>query len=171
MATKRQDRAKPKKPANAGAKNLIPLPLRSKEEQREIRSKGGKASGVVKRQRKTLRKCLLLMASGNVKKGTQQYRGCRDFMELMGMDGDPDGMVLAAASLYKEVLKGSVPAFIAFRDTIGEKPTDYYEDLAPQSPIVLGLVPNKMVDEANRRKAARLEADEDERRRSKGIGA
>lgn len=42
----------------ANDQNLIPLSQRTKEEQREIQSKGGKASGEVRRQRQQLREAI-----------------------------------------------------------------------------------------------------------------
>lgn len=42
----------------ANEQNLIPLSQRTKEEQREIQSKGGKASGEVRRQRQQLREAI-----------------------------------------------------------------------------------------------------------------
>ena len=42
----------------ANEKNLIPLNKRAKKEQREIQSKGGKASGQARREKKTVQKIL-----------------------------------------------------------------------------------------------------------------
>lgn len=43
----------------AGTDNLIPIPNRTKNEQKEITRKGGIASGKARRQRKTLREVLI----------------------------------------------------------------------------------------------------------------
>ena len=83
-----------------GTKNLKPLNTRSKEDQKKIRSAGGKRSGEVRRQRKTLREELLaLLADGN----TQNK---------------------ISTALIDEALNGNVKAFETIRDTIGEKPVD-----------------------------------------------
>ena len=42
----------------AGEDNLIPLDRRAKDEQREIQSMGGVASGAARRRRKALREAL-----------------------------------------------------------------------------------------------------------------
>lgn len=44
-----------------GTKNLIPQSLRTKEQQKEIARKGGKASGEARRKRKTFKEQFLIM--------------------------------------------------------------------------------------------------------------
>ena len=46
---------------NKGAENLIPTNQRSKEEARELGRKGGIASGIARRERKTLKDELLML--------------------------------------------------------------------------------------------------------------
>lgn len=83
-----------------GTKNLKPLNTRSKEEQKKIRSAGGKKSGEVRRQRKTLREELLaLLSDGNTQKD----------MNL---------------AIIQKALNGDTKAYEVVRDTIGEKPVD-----------------------------------------------
>lgn len=78
-------------------------PVRNKEEARERGKIGGKRSGEVRRQRKTLKEeLLLLLASGNTQ-------------EKMSL------------SMIQEALNGNVKAFETIRDTIGEKPIDKAE--------------------------------------------
>ena len=83
-----------------GTKNLIPTNKRTKEEARKISSKGGKRSGEVRRQRKTLREELLVLLS----------------------DGNTQNKISTA--LIDEAMNGNVKAFETIRDTIGEKPVD-----------------------------------------------
>ncbi len=52
--------------ANKGQKNLIPLPERTEAEQRELRKKGGRASGKARREKSNLRKALLTVLSLDV---------------------------------------------------------------------------------------------------------
>ena len=85
--------------------NMKPLNTRSKEDQKKIRSKGGKKSGEVRRARKTLREELLAILS----------------------DGDIQNKMSLA--LVNEALNGNnagsvTKAFETVRDTIGEKPID-----------------------------------------------
>lgn len=88
-----------------GTKNLKPLNTRTKEEQKIICSKAGKASGESRRKRKTLRDELLAMLS----------------------DGDTQKKISVA--LIQEATNGNnagsvTKAFEVIRDTIGEKPVD-----------------------------------------------
>lgn len=92
----------------ANEQNLIPLNQRTKEEQREITSAGGKASGEARRRRKTLKEELLLMLE------------------------DEQIQQSVAAALIKEAIEGNASksvkgAFETIRDTIGEKPVERME--------------------------------------------
>lgn len=83
-----------------GDKNLIPFDQRTEEEQREIRAKGGRASGAARRARKTLREELLaLLAEGDTQKRI-------------------------SLAIIAKAENGSERAWELIRDTIGEKPTD-----------------------------------------------
>lgn len=97
--------------------NLIPQNRRTKREQREIASKGGKKSGEARRDRKKLKEALLLLLA----KGETQ-----------------DNICLA---LIEKAQGGDTKAFEVIRDTIGEKPVDKLahtdsEGNAPDVPIV-----------------------------------
>ena len=84
----------------ANEKNLIPLNERTKSQQREIASKGGKASVEAKRKRKTLKEELLLMLE------------------------DEEVQKSVAVALIQEAQNGNVKAFGMLRDTIGEAPIE-----------------------------------------------
>ena len=84
----------------ANEKNLIPLNERTKSQQREIASKGGKASVEAKRKRKTLKEELLLMLE------------------------DEEVQKSVAVALIQEAQSGNVKAFGMLRDTIGEAPVE-----------------------------------------------
>lgn len=97
--------------------NLIPQNRRTKREQREIASKGGKKSGEARRDRKKLKEALLLLLA----KGETQ-----------------DNICLA---LIEKAQSGDTKAFEVIRDTIGEKPVDKLaytdsEGNAPDVPVV-----------------------------------
>lgn len=83
--------------------NLIPFNELTKEEQREIARKGGKASVEARRKRKTLKEELLLL----LEKGDTQEK--------------------VSLALIKQALEGNTKAFEVIRDSIGEKPTDKLE--------------------------------------------
>ncbi len=83
--------------------NLKSIGDLTKEEQRKITSKGGKASVEARRKRKALREELLLL----LEKGETQKK--------------------ISISLIEQAMKGNVKAFEVIRDTIGEKPNDKLE--------------------------------------------
>ena len=87
-------------------KNLIPLNERTKEEQREIAQMGGKKSGEVRRERKKLRELLEIALSLPDEE-----------------TGEQNDMSITCA-IVKEAKKGNVTAYLAIRDTLGEKPTE-----------------------------------------------
>lgn len=85
---------------NKGIENLIPCSERSKEEARELGRKGGIASGIARRERKTLKDELIML-----------------------LDTDDNNKKISVA-LLKRALEGDISAFTTIRDTIGEKPSD-----------------------------------------------
>ena len=87
----------------ANEKNLIPFNERTKSQQREIASKGGKASVEAKRKRKTLKEELLLILE------------------------DEEVQKSVAVALIQEAQSGNVKAFGMLRDTIGERPVERSE--------------------------------------------
>jgi hypothetical protein len=86
--------------------NLKPFSQRTESEQREIRKKGGIASGKARRERKAF-KDLLTKA---LTEKHPQFNGSNAEAIVAGM--------IAAA------IQGDTKAFIAIRDTIGEKPEE-----------------------------------------------
>ena len=84
----------------ANEKNLIPFNELTESQQREIASKGGKASVEAKRKRKTLKEELLLMLE------------------------DEEVQKSVAVALIQEAQSGNVKAFGMLRDTIGEAPIE-----------------------------------------------
>lgn len=87
-----------------GQENLIPLNERTKEEQREIASMGGKASQKKQRERKKLKEDLLI-ALGIVK-------------------GDKTIQEIGVEAILDKFMSGDIQAFTTIRDTIGEKPRE-----------------------------------------------
>lgn len=107
--------------AQNGTKNLIPLNKRTKEEQTQIATKGGKASGEARRKRKTLKEQLLLMLEADP---TIQDKLINKLIERAYKTGERNG-------------NAANRAFELIRETIGETPivdkkqNENYEDLTP----------------------------------------
>ena len=95
--------------AKDGTENLIPLDKRTKEEQSEITRKGGIASGKARREKRDLKKCLEILLEKDIKAKNG---------EVMS------GAEAVSAKLFEKALKGDVKAFIALRDTAGQKPVE-----------------------------------------------
>lgn len=119
----------------AGEENLIPMNKRTKEEQREIATKGGIESGKVRRERKKMREQAELLLSlpfqdieivdqnGNVKSLLEEFKstsGIKDGQEI-------DNQMAMLIAMWKQALNGgasSVQAFNSLRELVGEKQTD-----------------------------------------------
>lgn len=92
----------------AGKDNLKPpINKRSTEEQREIRSKGGKKSGEVRRAKKTMRELL-------------DYLLEKEITNKKGEKATTKEAILVAA--IKKAIEGDIKALQFIRDTIGEMP-------------------------------------------------
>lgn len=98
----------------ANEQNLKPFDQLTENEQRAIRSKGGKASGEARRARKTLREELLALLSQDIKSDDGKVVNTQ---------------VAMSVALITEALGGNVKAFATVRDTIGEKPVDKVEQV------------------------------------------
>lgn len=81
-------------------------------EQVETARKGGIASGVSKRARKSFKEAIKLLLETEVKDAKGDLKTIQD----IGLD-----------ALAKKLMDGDLNTFIAFRDTIGEKPVDKAE--------------------------------------------
>ena len=91
--------------------NLVPFDKLTVEKQRELASKGGKASVEARRRKKSLRQELLLLLE----------------------QGDTQNKVSLA--LVQKAMDGDTKAFEVLRDTIGEKPTDKQVISMENSPV------------------------------------
>jgi hypothetical protein len=84
----------------ANEQNLINLKNRTQRERKEIARMGAKATNKLKAERKTLREELLSL----LEKGDTQQK--------------------VSLALIQEAINGNTKAFVAIRDTIGEKPKE-----------------------------------------------
>lgn len=92
----------------ANEQNLKPLNTRTKSEQREIATKGGKASGAKRRKRKEFKEALKIALT-------------------VVMENDKTVQDIGIEALLDKFMKGDPKVFELVRDTIGEKPTDKQE--------------------------------------------
>lgn len=102
-------------------KNLIPFDERTEEEQREIRASGGRASGVSRRRKRSLREAADLYLSLPV-----SNKRSRNKMSAEGIDQeDIDNQMAMIVGLTQRAIKGDAKAAKIIVDLIGpEKKED-----------------------------------------------
>lgn len=86
-----------------GTKNLKPMNQRTKEEQKKIATKAGKASGVARRKKADLKKAMELLLSLDV-----QDKKLKQTLEDMGMDGSNQSLL--AFATFQQAVKGNQKA-------------------------------------------------------------
>ena len=110
-----------------GTDNLIPFSQRTAAEQREIQSKGGRASGAARRRRRALREALGIYLSLPV----QDKRALGRLVKA-GVDAeDADTQMLVVAALVQRAIDGDVRAVRLIFDIVGtsdEKAADVPAD-------------------------------------------
>lgn len=98
----------------ANEKNLVPINERTKSEQREIASAGGKASGKSRRRKKSLKQKMQLLLSLPPAENDQT--------ELSAMGVDPDDMdneMVLVKALFIAAAAGDTRAFDRIQDVLG----------------------------------------------------
>lgn len=83
--------------------DLIPFDQRTEEEQKKIRSKGGKASGEARRRKKLLKELLQIELENTTEEGELKE-------------------VSITKALIEQAQKGNVKAYGMIRDTLGQAP-------------------------------------------------
>lgn len=104
--------------------NLKPNSERTAEEVKALTSKGGRASGKARRDKKNLRIALEALLE---KIQTDPETGKRG-----------TGAQLITAKLFQQALEGNVKAFETLRDTVGQKPVEK---------VMLAEVEQSVIDE------------------------
>lgn len=89
-----------------GTENLIPLNLLTKEQQREICSKGGKASVKKKKEQKLLKDTI------------------NEFLQAINPESGQTFQIDLVNAMIQQALTGDVSAFNTVRDTAGQKPKE-----------------------------------------------
>ena len=131
-----------------GRANLIPFNKLSEDEQKEIRSKGGKASGEARRKKRDMRevaKAILEHAMNEAQ--IEEVLG--NSKELL--DGDKSVMAVLTARMVQEAGKGSYKHYETLRDTAGFKPKDEIDISAD----IMTDADRELVEKVNRRLEAK----------------
>lgn len=99
------------------SKNLIPMNERTKDEQREIASKGGKASGKARRRKRTMKDAAQLILQLPVR--AEQAA----LLQKYGIpENDCTNLMLIMAKAVQMAADGDLKAAEFIRDTLGENP-------------------------------------------------
>lgn len=101
-----------------GLDNLIPMNRLTKEEQRELASKGGKASVEARRRKKSQKQALETILSLKVKDNKAQLK----LSQLGIKKSDMDNQMLMLVAVFLKACKGDVRAAEYIRGTLGEDP-------------------------------------------------
>lgn len=116
----------------ANEQNLIPQAHKLTVEDQ---SKGGKASGAARRERKSMREALLMLLEEPLK-------------DKAGQVTDKTTQDAIIAALIKRAAGGDVRAFAMIRDTIGEKPVERVEVNTPD-PAIMDEIARRMDSEGS----------------------
>ena len=120
-------------PREDGYKNLVPLNERTKEEQRSIQQDGGKASGVSRRRKKSLKEAADLYLSLPV-----SDRRIWNKIARRGVDPDDiDNQMAMIIGLTMAATAGDAKAAKVIVDLLGE---DAHSEEAAVHPLVSDLV-------------------------------
>ena len=131
-----------------GRANLIPFNKLSEEEQKEIRSKGGKASGEARRKKRDMREVAkaILEHAMNEAQIDEVLGSSKDLL-----DGDKSVMAVLTARMVQEAGKGSYKHYETLRDTAGFKPKDEIDISAD----IMTDADRELVEKVNRRLEAK----------------
>lgn len=116
-------------------KNIIPNSERTPEERREIAAAGGRASGVSRRRKKSLREAAELYLSLPVSDKRAWNKLARDGVE----PEDVDNQMAIIAGLTIKAVKGDAKAAKVLFDLLGEQTGKFSADVAEDDPITKSL--------------------------------
>lgn len=96
-----------------GHENLIPFDRRTEDEQRNIRSAGGKASGATRRRKAAMRDTMNRLLTMKV-----EVEGLSDILRADGGESTYEEIVTMA--MIEKAMRGDVKAYMAIKDVLGQ---------------------------------------------------
>ena len=105
----------------ANEQNLIPMTERSKEEHRQLSSKGGKASAKAKRKAKSMREAARILLEAPLLDDEQTV----ELLARLGLEADQQSAILLSAIIKAK--NGDIEAGRYVRDTSGQAPSQQLE--------------------------------------------
>ena len=119
----------------ANNKNLKPLNQRPQRERKEIARMGAEASNRAQANKRKLREAANILLTMPIDEKTSE-----ELEQYISGDDCTYAMAIVVAQL-KNALQGDTRAFIAIRDTIGEKPTETEQEVETDNNIVINIIP------------------------------
>ena len=101
---------------NPRLKNLVPISQRTPEERKAMGHKGGTRAGQTRKKRKSLESALSMLLALPIK----DERKIKDLEKMGVKKGDLKLQTQMLVALIRQANRGSVRAFEAVRDTLGE---------------------------------------------------
>lgn len=110
----------------ANDENLIPMNRRTKSEQREIATAGGKASGVARRKKRDMRKAAEMLLNMPV---SNKQSSMKAMLSALGIgEEDMDYSMGIMAAMLVQAANGNVNAAKFLRDTAGQNPAQQLQE-------------------------------------------
>ena len=111
--------------------DLIPMSMRTKEEQKKIATKGGIASGIARRRKRNMKDAIDMLLSNPCDLKSKDGKSIKLLAKQLGIkEEDVDNQMAMIISMFKVSMSGgknSVSAATFLRDTVGEKPVEVVE--------------------------------------------
>lgn len=123
--------------------NLIPLNKRTKREQREIQADGGRASGVSRRRRKSLKEAADLYLS----LPPSNHRHWNSISKAGVDPEDIDNQMAMIIGLTERAIQGDAKAAKVLIDLLGEKPDEEKSRDGMLEDLIDGLLENDLCTE------------------------
>lgn len=122
------------------------LRVPTSEEARRIGSKGGKASAKARRKKKLMKEQIELLLSlpfPDVRDKTGKK--IKNVFKQLGIEEENiDNQMAIIVALWQKALKGDYQAFIALRDTVGEKPKEEIKINNPNATKILSSISKQL---------------------------
>ena len=125
-----------------GEENLVPLNQRTKDEQREIASKGGKASGEARRKKRDAKSAARLILNLPVQESLQ-----KNLLTMGITDEDHTNMVAIMARAFTKAMTGDIGAMQFLISMAGSSPQFKMEEERHKKFMQDGEKANSVVDD------------------------
>lgn len=117
----------------ANQENLVSIGSRTTEEKREICTKGGKASGKRRKEKKLLKDTMQTILDMKIDETSIELIQGIVQTEFKNMDAQ----TALSIALVKKAMMGDVQAYNSIRDILGQKPVDKVQEVSDAQEVVV----------------------------------